>query len=125
MLFAGVDMQTEVKLHRVSPDALLRKYVERRLNFVLARFGSRIGRVTARIGEASSGSADELVCRMSADLQPFGVISAEAADMIRQSTDAPRGCRAVVIRNAVVREAVVQTAFRFEFQAHCERHDPC
>jgi len=74
-------MQTEVKLHRVSPDALLRKYVERRLNFVLARFGSRIGRVTARIGEASSGSADELVCRMSADLQPFGVISAEAADM--------------------------------------------
>lgn len=73
-------MNTELKLHHVSPDALLRHYVERRLNFVLGRFGHRIGRVTTRISENASGAARELVCRMSADLHPLGIVTAEASD---------------------------------------------
>ncbi len=73
-------MYTELKLHHVNPERLLAEYVERRLNFTLARFGDRISRVTTRISSAPAGTPDQWLCRMTLDLQPFGTISAEATD---------------------------------------------
>ncbi len=73
-------MHTEVKLHHVNPERLLSEYVERRLSFALGRFGHRIGRVTVRIASAPVGAPDQFLCRMTADLNPFGTISAEATD---------------------------------------------
>lgn len=73
-------MHTELKLHHVNPERLLTEYVERRLNFTLARFGDRISRVTTRISSAPAGTPEQLMCRMTADLRYFGAISAEAVD---------------------------------------------
>lgn len=71
-------MHVELKLQQVNPEKLLLDYAERRINFLLSRFGERIGKVTTRIsGSADRGSSD-LICRVSADLHPFGVITAEA-----------------------------------------------
>lgn len=72
-------MQTELKVHRVNSEELLHQYVERRLSYLLSRFGDRIGKVTARLASSGSASSD-LVCRMTAELRPFGVITAEATD---------------------------------------------
>lgn len=70
-------MYTELKLHHVNSDALLLAYIERRLDFVLGRFGPRIGKVTARIRPASP---DGITCRMTLNLHPFGLIECEATD---------------------------------------------
>lgn len=72
-------MHTELKLHHVSPERLLRDYVERRLNFAVSRFGDRIVNVTTRITSAGD-KPEQLACHMTADLPPFGVITAEAID---------------------------------------------
>ncbi len=74
-------MHTEFKLHHVSPERLLSEYVERRLNFALSRFGERIGRVTTRISILSASRSQDLLCRINADLHPFGVVTAEAVDV--------------------------------------------
>mgnify|MGYP005815758727 CR=1 FL=1 len=73
-------MHTQIKLHHVSPEQLLKCYVERRLNFAASRFGERIARVTTRISAPSAASSSTLLCHMSATFHPFGVVTAEASD---------------------------------------------
>lgn len=73
-------MYIEVKLHRISAEKLISDYIERRLHFALSRFGERVGRVTTRISAHVGNRSDGLTCRITADLRPFGVISAEASD---------------------------------------------
>jgi ribosomal subunit interface protein len=73
-------MHIELKLREVNPEELLMRYVERRLNFSLSRFGDRVGKVTTRIRVSDSSTPEEITCRVSADLHPFGVILAEATD---------------------------------------------
>jgi len=52
-------------------------YVERRLRFALARFGSHVGQVTVRIG-ADGRTRNE--CRISTEVLPFGRVSVEESD---------------------------------------------
>jgi ribosomal subunit interface protein len=73
-------MQIEIKILEVNSDRLISDYVVRRLNFALSRFGDRIGKVTTRIGVSSTGAQQNLVCRITADLYRFGVVTAEAID---------------------------------------------
>jgi|SRR5512146_811082 ribosome-associated translation inhibitor RaiA len=73
-------MHTEIKLLQIDSDRLISDYVVRRLSFALGRFGERIGKVTTRIGVASSGAPQDLVCRIAAEFHPFGVVTAEAID---------------------------------------------
>ncbi len=73
-------MQTEIKLFEINSDRLLSDYVVRRLSFALSRFGERIGKVTTRIGVASTGAPQNLVCRITAEFHPFGLVTAEAID---------------------------------------------
>lgn len=71
-------MRIELKLHHLNTEELLFKYVVRRLNFVLSRFGNRIGKVTVRL---SAPNNSELACLMTAELHSFGVITAESVDV--------------------------------------------
>jgi ribosomal subunit interface protein len=73
-------MHSELKLHHVNAEHLIHRYVERRLSFGLSRFGDRLGRVTVRIGASDRGKSEAMVCRITADLHSFGVITAEASD---------------------------------------------
>lgn len=73
-------MHTEVKILQVNSDRLISDYVVRRLNFALSRFGERIGKVTTRISGASNGAPQNLVCRITAEIHPFGMVTAEATD---------------------------------------------
>ncbi len=74
-------MQTEIKIMQVNSDKLISDYVLRRLSFALSRFGERIGKVTTRISAASNGAPQGLVCRITADIKPFGLVTAEAIDV--------------------------------------------
>lgn len=73
-------MYTELKLHKVSPERLLKDYVDRRLNFAMRRFCGRVSRVTTRITVPAAASSADLLCHIKADLTPFGVITAEASN---------------------------------------------
>jgi ribosome-associated translation inhibitor RaiA len=73
-------MHTEIKIFDINSERLISGYVVRRLSFALSRFGERIGKVTARIGVASTGAPKNLVCRIAAEFQPFGLVTAEAID---------------------------------------------
>ena len=73
-------MRSELRLHHVNAQQLLHRYVERRLNFGLSRFGERLGRVMVRIRASERDKTDAIVCRITADLHSFGVITAEAVD---------------------------------------------
>jgi ribosome-associated translation inhibitor RaiA len=73
-------MHTEVKILQIDSNRLIADYVARRLSFALGRFGERIGKVTARIAVASAGTPPNLVCRITAEFPPFGVLTAEALD---------------------------------------------
>jgi ribosomal subunit interface protein len=73
-------MHMEFKLHQVNPQELLISYVERRLHFALSRFGDRVGKVTTRIRLSDASTTGEIMCRISADLRPFGAVLAEATD---------------------------------------------
>jgi ribosomal subunit interface protein len=73
-------MHSEFKLHGVNAEELLREYVERRLHFALGRFGERIARVTTRISAHVGNRSNDLTCRITADLQPFGAVTAEASN---------------------------------------------
>ena len=70
-------MHSELRLHGLNPERILNDYVDRRLNFVLSRFGERIGRVTTRVTAAAGGSAQ---CRITAELRPFGAVITTAQD---------------------------------------------
>lgn len=55
----------------------LHLYVERRLHFVLARFGDRVGEVTVKI---TADSPSDSRCRISAEILPFGRVAVEESD---------------------------------------------
>jgi hypothetical protein len=56
--------------------------IERRVRFILARFGSRISRVTVRVADLDGSCGDLRVhCRIVVRLVPFGQVSLEVAAM--------------------------------------------
>jgi putative sigma-54 modulation protein len=59
----------------------LRGSIERRLRFVLARFGSRVNRVTVRLAEVNGarGEAAKL-CKVVVQLVPRGMVCVEETD---------------------------------------------
>jgi ribosome-associated translation inhibitor RaiA len=73
-------MHTELKLRHVNAEQLLLGYIERRLEFALARFGDKLGCITVRIGASGRSKTDATLCRITADLHSFGSIVAEASD---------------------------------------------
>jgi len=73
-------MHTELKLRNISSERILKEYIERRLTFAMSRYGERVSRVTVRIGTAAGGKTEDRSCHITADLHPFGVITAEAID---------------------------------------------
>ncbi len=55
----------------------LHLYVERRLHFVLARFGNRVGEVTVKI---TADSPADSRCRISTEILPFGRVAVDECD---------------------------------------------
>ena len=51
-----------------------KSYIDRRLRFVLGRFGERVGEVTVRIGGDGPGQNR---CRISTEMLPFGRVAIE------------------------------------------------
>lgn len=58
-----------------------RNWIERRLRFILGRFGNQVGRVTIDLARGS-GSCQDLnkYCRIVAYLMPSGLVSVEVTD---------------------------------------------
>ncbi len=73
-------MRTHLKLIHVNAEKIFGDYVGRRISLLLGRFGPRLGAVTTRISVETANGSGELKCVMSADMQPFGRVTAEAAD---------------------------------------------
>jgi ribosomal subunit interface protein len=71
-------MNVELRTSKVGIHELLKRYVDRRLQFALGRFGERVGNVSVRL--YGSGHGSESRCRMTADLHPIGTISADVRD---------------------------------------------
>jgi ribosome hibernation promoting factor len=66
----------QISMHTSNADLgdAVRSYVERRLRFALARFGSRVGEVTVKLGATGRS---ETRCRISAEVLPFGRVDVE------------------------------------------------
>ncbi len=73
-------MHTTLKLHRVDPERTLKEYVERRLHFTLSRFTDRIDNLSVRITCSAPGGTQEVNCHITANVRPFGMITAEALE---------------------------------------------
>lgn len=71
-------MKLELRINAALP-ALLERYIERRLNFALSRYGNRIENVSVRISDDSNPG--ESRCRMVAMLTPFGKVEIEESDV--------------------------------------------
>lgn len=72
-------MHTRLTLHAVNCERLLKEYIERRIHFTLSRFADRIDTLTVRIS-CSPGGPDEVTCLVTANVRPFGTITAKAVD---------------------------------------------
>lgn len=70
-------MQFAMHIHDTDLAQALRGYIERRLRFVLGRFGGQVGEVTVRIAPDGPGGHR---CRVSAEAKPFGRVAAEETD---------------------------------------------
>lgn len=70
-------MRIAVHEYRTDLVQAFKAYVERRLRYALNRFGGRVGRVTVRI---SADGPAENICRISAEILPFGRIAVEETD---------------------------------------------
>jgi ribosome-associated translation inhibitor RaiA len=73
-------MRTHLKLIHTNAEKILADYVEKRTALLLARFAPRLGAVTTRISTETSNGSGELKCGMTAEMQPFGKVTAEASD---------------------------------------------
>jgi putative sigma-54 modulation protein len=71
-------MKLEIRISNAGIVEFLRRYVDRRLQFALGRFGERVGTVSVRLYESGRGS--EARCRISAELRPMGTIAVEVRD---------------------------------------------
>lgn len=67
-------MHIAVHMNNADLAQALQLYVERRLRFVLSRFGGRVGQVTVRI--EADGKTD-VRCRIATQILPFGSVTAE------------------------------------------------
>ncbi len=76
-------MFVEVRASNIDLRQALRSYVERRLRFVLGRFGDRVGRVVVRIAGLSGPQGGvEKSCRLSVQVLPFGGVTVEEIDKV-------------------------------------------
>ena len=71
-------MRLEIRISNAGMVELLRRYIDRRLQFAVGRFGERVGNVSVRLYESGRGS--EAKCRISAGLHPVGTIAVEVRD---------------------------------------------
>jgi putative sigma-54 modulation protein len=71
-------MNLELRISNAGIAELLRRYIERRLQFALGRFGERVSNVSVRLN--ASGRASESKCRITAQLRPVGTIAVEVRD---------------------------------------------
>jgi putative sigma-54 modulation protein len=71
-------MQLELRMRNANLMESVREYAQRRLNFALDRYGSRIRRVTVRITDLNGprGGVDKQ-CRIKMEVVPSGVLLLE------------------------------------------------
>jgi ribosomal subunit interface protein len=69
-----------VEVRTVSTDAAeaLQSYIERRLRFLLSRFGEHVGRVSVTV---SRDNGRIFTCRIDTEMLPFGAVSARETDL--------------------------------------------
>ena len=74
-------MQIHIRARRVEVTEVLHAQVERRLGFVLGRFGGRIGRVVVRFSDTNGhrGGRDKR-CQIDVGLRPSGSVRSEDTD---------------------------------------------
>lgn len=70
-------MQVGMHMHDADLAEAFRSYVERRLRFALARFGTRVGQIAVHLG--TDGRAEKH-CRIGAEVLPFGHVDVEEHD---------------------------------------------
>ena len=74
-------MEVELRIRNTDLSTVLRSYAERRLRFALSRFGDRADRVLVTV--SGLDSADQGIatsCDISADIRPFGQVTARETD---------------------------------------------
>jgi ribosome-associated translation inhibitor RaiA len=71
-------MNLELRINAALP-TILERYIERRLNFALARYGNRVENTSIRICDGSNPG--ESRCRIVAMLTPFGKVEIEERDV--------------------------------------------
>jgi putative sigma-54 modulation protein len=71
-------MNVELRISNAGIAELLRRYIDRRLQFALGRFGERVSNVSVRLH--ASGRGSESKCRIVAELRPAGTIAVEVRD---------------------------------------------
>jgi ribosomal subunit interface protein len=71
----------ELRIRNTDLSTVLRSYAERRLRFALSRFGDRAGHVVVTVsGLESADQAIATSCDISADIRPFGQVTARETD---------------------------------------------
>jgi hypothetical protein len=75
-------MRFDLRTEGFDLDPALQESVERRLRFVLSRFGLRVGRVTVTFAEADRDSANnhDMRCRIIVQVAPSGKVRVEVTD---------------------------------------------
>ena len=92
-------MQIQIRARHVEVTEVLHAQVERRLGFVLGRFGARIGRVVVRFSDTNGhrGGRDTR-CQIDVGLRPSGRVQSEDTDadlLVAVNRAADRVARAV------------------------------
>jgi hypothetical protein len=95
-------MRLEIRNRGLELDGAAAARVERRLQFILARFGQRVGRVTVTLaGLPGAEGPLQVCCRIVVRLVPFGQVGVETAAV---DVDAALDWAAGRIGPAVARE---------------------
>jgi ribosomal subunit interface protein len=71
-------MNVNLRISNAGIAELLRRYIDRRLQFALGRFDERVSNVSVRLH--ASGHSSESKCRIVAELRPVGTIAVEVRD---------------------------------------------
>jgi putative sigma-54 modulation protein len=71
-------MNIELRVSNAGIAELLKRYIERRLQFALGRFGERVSNVLVRLH--ASGRGSESKCRITVELRPMGRVAVEVRD---------------------------------------------
>jgi ribosome hibernation promoting factor len=74
-------MQAELRIRNMDLADVLQGYIDRRLRFALSRFGDRVGRVVVTLPDVNgTGRGVVKSCQISAELRPFGQVTARETD---------------------------------------------